>query len=344
MRPPRPRYRTEAPHAMAASARRNSLPTPSERPPLIPSSVDSELATRDARFARPDPRSARRRRGGRRVEPQAEVAARDRRQPPRRDQPDEARARVGGVDRAAGGDPWPRAAGRDGMGRRRLGPECWNCTASAPRSCCSPSPAWAGSAGDRCFGRRRRISGRSTRSASSRDTPCAAKAIRHLAERAFRPKSGAELARMRAMSCAGAGLLLAAIAALVAIAVWPATRWIGSASDLAPAARLIWPTLANADRHHVGLSCRGLARLGLRRRQHGPAARSRSVRRRAAGRARLAGRASLRHPYRRRALRLPDRERAGRAARQRAVEAGHGPPRGNRTPPGRSTSCSSPGT
>ncbi len=70
--------------------------------------------------------------------------------------------------------------------------------------------------------------------------------IRHLAERAFRPKSGAELARMRAMSCAGAGLLLAAIAALVAIAVWPATRWIGSASDLAQPLGLIWPTLANA--------------------------------------------------------------------------------------------------
>jgi hypothetical protein len=71
-------------------------------------------------------------------------------------------------------------------------------------------------------------------------------AIRHLAERALKPKSGAELARMRAMSCAGAGILLALIAALVAMAVWPATRWIGSASDLAAPLQLILPTLANA--------------------------------------------------------------------------------------------------
>ena len=71
-------------------------------------------------------------------------------------------------------------------------------------------------------------------------------AIRHLAERALKPKSGAELARLRAMSCAGAGILLALIAALVAIAVWPATRWIGSASDLAAPLQLILPTLANA--------------------------------------------------------------------------------------------------
>ena len=45
------------------------------------------------------------------------------------------------------------------------------------------------------------------------------------------------------------------------------------------------PDLADARqrrRHHVGLPRGGLARLGLRRRQHGPAARPRSVRRRAA--------------------------------------------------------------
>ena len=71
-------------------------------------------------------------------------------------------------------------------------------------------------------------------------------AIRHLAERAFRPGSGAALARMRAMSCAGAGILLAVVAALVAALVWPATRWIGSAADLAVPHQLIWPTLANA--------------------------------------------------------------------------------------------------
>ena len=71
-------------------------------------------------------------------------------------------------------------------------------------------------------------------------------AIRHLAERALRPRSGPELARMRAMSCAGAGILLAVVAAMVASLVWPATRWIGSASDLAVPHQLILPTLANA--------------------------------------------------------------------------------------------------
>src|ERR1700734_693227 len=67
-------------------------------------------------------------------------------------------------------------------------------------------------------------------------------AIRHLAERALKPRSGPELARLRAMSCAGAGILLALIAALVAIAVWPATQWVGSASDLAAPLQLILPT------------------------------------------------------------------------------------------------------
>jgi predicted MPP superfamily phosphohydrolase len=71
-------------------------------------------------------------------------------------------------------------------------------------------------------------------------------AIRHVAERAFRAHSGAELARTRAMSCAGAGILLAAVAALVAAVVWPMTRWVGSASDLAVPHHLILPTLANA--------------------------------------------------------------------------------------------------
>ncbi|HKN31087.1 MAG TPA: metallophosphoesterase, partial [Roseiarcus sp.] len=47
-------------------------------------------------------------------------------------------------------------------------------------------------------------------------------------------------------SCAAAGLLLFAVAALVALAAWPATRWIGSASDLTVPHQLILPTLANA--------------------------------------------------------------------------------------------------
>jgi hypothetical protein len=71
-------------------------------------------------------------------------------------------------------------------------------------------------------------------------------AIRHLAERSLGPRGGAQLARTRAMSCAGAGVLLAVVAVLVAAFVWPATRWIGSASDLAAPHQLIVPTLANA--------------------------------------------------------------------------------------------------
>jgi hypothetical protein len=71
-------------------------------------------------------------------------------------------------------------------------------------------------------------------------------AIRHLAERSLKPRSGAELARMRARSCAAAGILLALAAALVAVFVWPHTRWIGSTSDLSMPHHLIVPTLANA--------------------------------------------------------------------------------------------------
>ena len=62
----------------------------------------------------------------------------------------------------------------------------------------------------------------------------------------LRPRGGPELARMRAMSCAAAGILLAAVAALVASLAWPATRWIGSTADLAVPHHLIVPTLANA--------------------------------------------------------------------------------------------------
>ena len=71
-------------------------------------------------------------------------------------------------------------------------------------------------------------------------------AIGHLAERILKPSGGVELARMRAMSCAGAGILLAGVAALVATLVWPWTRWVGSASELAVPHQLILPTLANA--------------------------------------------------------------------------------------------------
>ena len=151
-------------------------------------------------------------------------------------------------------------------------------------------------------------------------------AIRHLAERAFKPEGGAELARMRGMSCAGAGILLAAIAALVAFVVWPATRWIGSASDLAIPHHLIVPTLANA----VVIMSAYLAAASL---VWGFADASMDQPLDLEGfdaplsGGRVLGSPSLRHPYRRRALRLSDRERAGRAARQRPAEAGDGQPR-----------------
>ena len=70
-------------------------------------------------------------------------------------------------------------------------------------------------------------------------------ALRHLTERSLSSRGGASLARLRAMSCAGAGLLLFAVAALVALVAWPATRWIGTVADLASPHLLILPTIAN---------------------------------------------------------------------------------------------------
>ena len=72
------------------------------------------------------------------------------------------------------------------------------------------------------------------------------KSIRHLAERSLKLRSGAELARVRARSCAAAGILLALVATLVVAFAWPHTRWIGSTADLAVPHHLIVPTLANA--------------------------------------------------------------------------------------------------
>jgi hypothetical protein len=71
-------------------------------------------------------------------------------------------------------------------------------------------------------------------------------ALRHVTERSLPGRKGPDLARMRAMSCAGAGLLLFAAAASVALIVWPATRWVGSVAELAYPHLLIAPTIANA--------------------------------------------------------------------------------------------------
>ena len=71
-------------------------------------------------------------------------------------------------------------------------------------------------------------------------------AFRHVMERAFADRTGPELARLRAISCAGAGVLLFVVAGLVVIATWPATHWVGSVADIAAPHRLVLPTVTNA--------------------------------------------------------------------------------------------------
>ena len=71
-------------------------------------------------------------------------------------------------------------------------------------------------------------------------------ALRHLAERMFaRHSTAAGRARLRAASSAGAGIVLCGCAALIAIFIWPGSRWIGTVTDLAALHRLAVPTLAN---------------------------------------------------------------------------------------------------
>ena len=144
---------------------------------------------------------------------------------------------------------------------------------------------WAGSAGVRCFAWRRRISGRSTRLAFSRDMPCAARRSGISRSEPSAPRRGGarahagdELRRRRSASrhCRrlGRGLRLAVDAV---DRIGRGSRGPASSDRAHPRQR---------HRHHVGLSCGGFARLGLRRREHGPAARSRSLRRRAGRRPR----------------------------------------------------------
>jgi 3',5'-cyclic AMP phosphodiesterase CpdA len=70
-------------------------------------------------------------------------------------------------------------------------------------------------------------------------------ALRHLAERTLRPASASRRARVRATSSAVAGILLCACSVLIAVLVWPASRWMGTVSDLVSPHRLIIPTIAN---------------------------------------------------------------------------------------------------
>lgn len=52
--------------------------------------------------------------------------------------------------------------------------------------------------------------------------------------------------RLRAVSSATAAIVLSIVAAGIAVAVWPASRWVGTAADLLGVRGLILPTLANA--------------------------------------------------------------------------------------------------
>ncbi len=70
-------------------------------------------------------------------------------------------------------------------------------------------------------------------------------ALRHLTERSFKGRTGADLARMRARSCAASGFLLFVLAGAVAFLVWPATRWAGTTADLISPHLLVVPTIAN---------------------------------------------------------------------------------------------------
>ena len=72
-------------------------------------------------------------------------------------------------------------------------------------------------------------------------------ALRHLAEKSLGERSTvAKLARLRAICSAGAGVVVCALAGLVAFLVWPATRWVGTVADVLSLQSLLVPTLANA--------------------------------------------------------------------------------------------------
>jgi hypothetical protein len=72
-------------------------------------------------------------------------------------------------------------------------------------------------------------------------------ALRHFAEGVLSPSSSSrKRARVRATASAVAGVLLCALAVLIAVLVWPASRWVGTVTDLMSPHRLIVPTLANA--------------------------------------------------------------------------------------------------
>jgi len=72
-------------------------------------------------------------------------------------------------------------------------------------------------------------------------------ALRHLADLMLgQASTSAKRARVRAASSAATGIMLCGCAVLLAALVWPASRWMGTVTDLVAPHRLIIPTLANA--------------------------------------------------------------------------------------------------
>ncbi|WP_407148370.1 metallophosphoesterase family protein [Bradyrhizobium sp. ORS 86] len=75
----------------------------------------------------------------------------------------------------------------------------------------------------------------------------AREALRHLVERAWRGKVTPDFrAQLRRACSLGAGVVLSAGAALIAILVWPASRWAANLHELALLHHLVVPMLANA--------------------------------------------------------------------------------------------------
>jgi 3',5'-cyclic AMP phosphodiesterase CpdA len=72
-------------------------------------------------------------------------------------------------------------------------------------------------------------------------------ALRYAAEHTFGKESSiVARGRLRAISSAGAAVILCICGLLIATVAWPASRWVGTAADLLSLHRLILPTLANA--------------------------------------------------------------------------------------------------
>ena len=71
-------------------------------------------------------------------------------------------------------------------------------------------------------------------------------ALRHLAEHLFGGTGAAARGRLRAISAAGAAVILCVCGLLIAVLAWPATHWAGTVADLMSLHSLVLSALANA--------------------------------------------------------------------------------------------------